>query len=286
MRTTGSSASARAFSAARSREESVAGILELYSRCRPPARTGAGGVPAPDQNLPIAAVVIAVAADDVDEPEHPVVEEVRAVHADDQVAAGLEEPIGDQRAVRGLARRGDGASVDELLAAHRHEASGRRPHAVQRMRVRVGGIRVRHDDDVTVAVLDHVQCIRIRRAQVARVIVRIGNMLRIVTGAEELAEIVAGRVLADPVERRRVAAAVYLEGNLATLGDGGFLRCEVVQPVRAGIRRTADAARLQAPFSRGPEWTSGQNAETNQCVGRSFLFLIALLCRADQGEYE
>ena len=37
-------------------------------------------------DLPIAAVVAAVSANHVDEAEHPVVEEVRAVHADDQVA--------------------------------------------------------------------------------------------------------------------------------------------------------------------------------------------------------
>jgi hypothetical protein len=49
--------------------------------------------------LCLAIVVVIAAVADVDETEHPVVEEVRAVHADDQVAAGLEEAVCDQGAI-------------------------------------------------------------------------------------------------------------------------------------------------------------------------------------------
>src|SRR6266550_622460 len=48
----------------------------------------------------ILVVIVAVAAHDIDETEHPVVHRMRPVHADDEIAAGLEELVGHQLAIR------------------------------------------------------------------------------------------------------------------------------------------------------------------------------------------
>jgi hypothetical protein len=55
---------------------------------------------------------------DIDETKHPVVEEMRPIHADDQVSTGLDEAIRNQLAVGRRPGR-DCSSIEELLAASR-----------------------------------------------------------------------------------------------------------------------------------------------------------------------
>src|ERR1051325_3772187 len=79
----------------------------------------------------VVVLLVVIAADDVDETEHPVVHLMRPVHADDEIAPGLEELVGDQLAVRDqdIARRvfltgGNRPAVEELPPAHRDHAAG------------------------------------------------------------------------------------------------------------------------------------------------------------------
>jgi len=73
---------------------------------------GGRAVPAASRNYP------SLLPRDIDETKHPVVEEMRPIHADDQVSTGLDEAIRNQLAVGRRPGR-DCSSIEELLAASR-----------------------------------------------------------------------------------------------------------------------------------------------------------------------
>lgn len=149
-----------------------------------------------------------LAANDVNEAKHPVVEEVHPVHAQHEIAAGLEEAVGNELPVRG--RR---AAVEELHGAARQQPSGLRPHAVVRMGV--GRLLFRDEDDVVAAVGHDVTRVGVEGREVAEQLRRIGNGGGIGTGADLLADAVTRGVGVDLANREPVAAAVDLKRDLA-----------------------------------------------------------------------
>jgi len=78
---------------------------------------------------------LVVPAHDIDEAEHPIVEEVSAIDADDEISAGLEKPVRHQLTVR-CRPGGNRASAGDC----RPPADINRPGSDQRGRLAVGAI--------------------------------------------------------------------------------------------------------------------------------------------------
>ena len=162
----------------------------------------------------------------VDETKHPIVEEMRPIHANDQVPTGLEETIRNQLAVGRRPGR-DCSSIKELLATSRCQATRFEPHSI--IGVRVSYVRIYSNDDVTMTIHHIVYRINVRNAKIADVESRVGDGAGILACTEELSNLVPSCVLADFVNCKCVPATVYLKSHLASFKNSDFFRRKVVK---------------------------------------------------------
>jgi hypothetical protein len=149
----------------------------------------------------------------------------------------------------------------------------------------VGEVRRGDDHDVTMAIRDLMLRAGIGGIQVARVELGGSDTGRVDALAKELADLVASRVLADFVDRHRVAAAVDLKRHLPVLADRHFLGRQMVDLICARVAGAADGTALKA-WSRA-QWTSREHSEIDGRVRHRAVIVreVSLLCPTDDGQH-